>query len=410
VSGLVANLVSLIDRLAQFTTNELRLAVSVLIVVGVLVGGVTVRSLRRRVHERLPNHVADVVLTGVVGGMVLVALVALLVLWGVATDVIDAWDQIGGTLGKGFRIVLALVVLAATYVASGFVKRAIDRFVEGHEAITQHQSEIAYRISQLTLYVSAVAIILGLWNVDLSGLLIGAGFLGIVVGMAARQTLGALLAGFVLMFSRPFEIGDWVEIDDEEGIVTDISIVNTRIQTFAGEYVMIPNDIVSGTKIVNKSRKGRLRIEVEVGVDYEADVERAAEIAKEAMKELDEILSVPSPQVVLKEFGDSAVVLSLRFWIDKPSARRQWRARTAVIESVKEAFEREGVKIPFPQRELTGREESGGLQLAGDSVPPEPTTDGGTTESGTTTGTGEPTDSDGEGTDDHEKTDGGEQE
>jgi small-conductance mechanosensitive channel len=410
VSGLVANLVSLIDRLAQFTTNELRLAVSVLIVVGVLVGGVTVRSLRRRVHERLPNHVADVVLTGVVGGMVLVALVALLVLWGVATDVIDAWDQIGGTLGKGFRIVLALVVLAATYVASGFVKRAIDRFVEGHEAITQHQSEIAYRISQLTLYVSAVAIILGLWNVDLSGLLIGAGFLGIVVGMAARQTLGALLAGFVLMFSRPFEIGDWVEIDDEEGIVTDISIVNTRIQTFAGEYVMIPNDIVSGTKIVNKSRKGRLRIKVEVGVDYEADVERAAEIAKEAMKELDEILSVPSPQVVLKEFGDSAVVLSLRFWIDKPSARRQWRARTAVIESVKEAFEREGVKIPFPQRELTGREESGGLQLAGDSVPPEPTTDGGTTESGTTTGTGEPTDSDGERTDDHEKTDGGEQE
>jgi small-conductance mechanosensitive channel len=215
-----------------------------------------------------------------------------------------------------------------------------------------------------------------MWEVDLSGLLVGAGFLGIVVGMAARQTLGALLAGFVLMFSRPFEIGDWVEIDDEEGIVTDISIVNTRIQTFAGEYVMIPNDIVSGRKIVNKSRKGRLRIEVEVGVDYEADVERAADVAKEAMKGLDEILSVPTPQVVLKEFGDSAVVLSLRFWIDKPSARRQWRARTAVIESVKAAFDSEGIKIPFPQRELTGREESGGFELAGERSAPEPATDG----------------------------------
>ena len=214
MSGLVANLVSLIDQLAQFTTDELRLAVTALIVVGVLVGGVAARSLRRRVHERLPNHVADVVLASAVGGMLLVAVISLLVLWEVATDVATAWDQIGGTLGKGFRVVLALVVLAAAYVTSGFVKRAIDRFVEGHEAITQHQSEIVYRLSQLTLYVSAVAIILGLWKVDLSGLLIGAGFLGIVVGMAARQTLGALLAGFVLMFSRPFEIGDWVEIDD----------------------------------------------------------------------------------------------------------------------------------------------------------------------------------------------------
>ncbi len=88
--------------------------------------------------------------------------------------------------------------------------------------------------------------------------------------MAARQTLGSLLAGFMLMFARPFEIGDWVEIEEKEGIVTDISIVNTRIQTFDGEYVMIPNDTVGGSTIVNRSRKGRLRLEVDVGIDYDA--------------------------------------------------------------------------------------------------------------------------------------------
>jgi small-conductance mechanosensitive channel len=371
----VISLASLIDQLAQFDGDQLRLVISALIVVGVLAGAVAVRRLGRRVEQRLPNFVADVVLAGVVG-LFLIAVVSLLVLWGVATDVAEAWDQIGGTIGKGFKFVLVLVVVASVYVANGFAKRAIDRFAEGHETITEHQSEIVYRVSQLTVWIAAIAVILGMWDVDLSGLLVGAGFLGIVVGMAARQTLGALLAGFVLMFSRPFEIGDWVEIDDEEGIVTDISIVNTRIQTFAGEYVMIPNDIVSGRKIVNKSRKGRLRIEVEVGVDYEADVERASEVATEAMKDLDEILSVPTPQVVLKEFGDSAIVLALRFWIAKPSARRQWRARTAVIESVKAAFDREGIKIPFPQRELTGREESGGFELAGERSAPEPATDG----------------------------------
>jgi Small-conductance mechanosensitive channel len=207
--------------------------------------------------------------------------------------------------------------------------------------------------------------------VDLTGVLVGAGFLGIVVGMAARQTLGAVLAGFVLMFARPFEIGDWVQIGDNEGIVTDISIVNTRVQTFDGEFVMVPNDIVSGQEVVNRSRKGRLRIEVEVGVDYDTDVPMAKELAGEAMDDLDAILSVPTPQVVVKQFGDSAIVLGCRFWIDKPSARRKWRARTAVVEAVKAHFDEAGVKIPFPQREVSGRAETGGFRVR--EQPPEET-------------------------------------
>jgi small-conductance mechanosensitive channel len=375
VNGLLRSFFSTIDQLANFTPTE-QVAATVAILLGV---GIAVRSVpyvRPRVRRRFSRRVGDVALLAGISAILFVAVVSLLVLWGKGTDAASALDRVNATVGKGIRVLFTLAVLAAAYITTGFVKTAIDRLVGDHDTITEHQSEIIYRVAQLTTYISTVAIILGLWNVDLSGLLVGAGFLGIVVGMAARQTLGALLAGFVLMFSRPFEIGDWVEINDEEGIVTDISIVNTRIQTFAGEYVMIPNDIVSGRKIINKSRKGRLRIELEVGVDYEADAERAADIAKEAMKGLDEILSVPTPQVVLKEFGDSAVVLSLRFWIDKPSARRQWRARTTVIKSVKAAFDREDVKIPFPQRELTGRQESGGFELATEQRAPEAATDG----------------------------------
>ncbi|WP_276301381.1 mechanosensitive ion channel family protein [Halorussus lipolyticus] len=380
MSDLLTGFFAVIDRLTTFTTTE-QVAATVAILVGVAVAIFGGRYVRPKVQRRLPHRVGDVALLVGFSGVLFVATVSLLVLWGKGTNAAKALDQINATVGKGFRVLFALAVVAGAYIVTGFVKKAIDRFVDGHDTISQHQSEIVYRVSQLTVYVSAVAIILGLWDVNLSGLLVGAGFLGIVVGMAARQTLGALLAGFVLMFSRPFEIGDWVKIDDEEGIVTDISIVNTRIQTFAGEYVMIPNDIVSGEKIVNKSRKGRLRIEVDVGVDYETDVDRAAELAKETMKDCDEVLTVPTPKVVLKEFGDSAVTLGLRCWIDKPSARRQWRARTAIIGSVKETFDAEGIKIPYPQRELTGREESGGFRVASEAeapISPEPTTDGGT--------------------------------
>ncbi|WP_246045701.1 mechanosensitive ion channel family protein [Halorussus ruber] len=378
MSGLLTGFFSVIDQLTNFTPTE-QVAATVAIVLGVLAAVWAGRYVRPRIRQRLPHRVGDVALLSGIAAILFVATVSLIVLWNKGTNAANALDQIGATAGKGFQVLFALAVAAGAYIVTGFVKTAIDRLVEEQDTISQHQSEIVYRVSQLTIYVSAGAIILGMWDVDLSGLLVGAGFLGIVVGMAARQTLGALLAGFVLMFSRPFEIGDWVEIDGEEGIVTDISIVNTRIQTFAGEYVMIPNDIVSGEKIVNKSRKGRLRIEVEVGVDYDADVERAADLAEETMKDLDEVLTVPTPKVVLKEFGDSAVTLVLRCWIDKPSARRQWRARTAIIQSVKRTFDSEGIKIPFPQQELTGREESGGFQLTGEApVAPEPTTDGGT--------------------------------
>jgi small-conductance mechanosensitive channel len=362
------DLTAVADQLRQFDTAQLRLAVSGLIVLSVATAILSARYLRSWLRERFHSRVADVVLTASIAVVVFGSAVALLVLWGLATDAARVLAQVSDTAGTGARILVALAVAASAYVASGVICRAIDRLTDAHDTISEHQSEIAFRIAQLTVYVTAGSIIVGtIWNVDLSGLLVGAGFLGIIVGMAARQTLGSLLAGFVLMFSRPFEIGDWIEVAEEEGIVTDISIVNTRIQTFSGEYVMIPNDIVSGEKIINKSRKGRLRIEVEVGVDYEADVERAADLATDAMKGLDEILSVPTPQVVVQGFGDSAVVLGLRFWIDKPSSRRRWRARTAVVKSVKEAFDREGVKIPFPQRELTGRQESGGFRVAGEA-------------------------------------------
>jgi small-conductance mechanosensitive channel len=155
------------------------------------------------------------------------------------------------------------------------------------------------------------------------------------------------------------------------------------MQTFAGEYVMIPNDVVSAESVVNRSRKGRLRVEVEVDIDYDADPEHAAEVAHDAVTGLDAVLRVPTPQVVVKRFADSSIVLGVRVWIDNPSARRKWRTRTAVVSAVKEAFDREGVKIPFPQRELTGREEAGGFvlsegqRLAGSPEPPTAEPDGG---------------------------------
>jgi small-conductance mechanosensitive channel len=285
--------------------------------------------------------------------------------WGQAVAVASVFEGYDFGYESFVKLGLSVLLIVGAYTMTSLVRRLVDEVTEARPGVSQHQREIAYRIAQLSLYVVGVAIVLAIWEVNLGGVLVGAGFLGIVVGMAARQTLGALLAGFVLMFSRPFEIGDWIEVGDHEGIVTDITVVNTRIQTFDGEYVMIPNDVVSSESLVNRSRKGRLRIEVEVGVDYDADPKRAADLALEAVEDLDEPLNVPTPQVVLKRFADSAVLLGVRVWIDRPSARRKWRTQTSVIAAVKDAFESADVKIPFPQRELMARTEEDGFVVAG---------------------------------------------
>ncbi len=296
------------------------------------------------------------------GGLFVIAV------WGLAGPLFEEIQSYGLGPQSVVNAVLGLIVFVTAYAMTDVVGRITRELSDGRRAITEHQREIVYRLSQVTLYTIAGSLVLGIWGVDLGGILVGAGFLGIVVGLAARQTLGALLAGFVLMFSRPFEIGDWIEVGDHEGIVTDITIVTTRMQTFDGEYVMIPNDVVSSESVVNRSRKGRLRIEVDVGVDYDADPREAAKVARDAVRGLDNVLRVPTPQVVVKEFGASAVVLGVRVWIDNPSARRMWRTRTAVVGAVKTAFDEAGIKIPFPQRELTGREEAGGLRLAEGAV------------------------------------------
>ncbi|UIO98575.1 mechanosensitive ion channel family protein [Halobaculum sp. CBA1158] len=270
------------------------------------------------------------------------------------------------------RAVLTFGILAGATLLTRLTKRTIRKVGRQRSALSDHQSEIAHHVVQVTVYAIALMVVFAVWGVNPGSLLVGAGFAGIVLGLAARQTLGAVLAGFVVLFSRPFELGDWVVIGDQEGVVTDITIVNTQIRTFDDEYVMIPNDLVTDTDVVNRSRRGRLRLNLDVGVDYAADVDEAIEIAEEAMTDIDLVLSAPDPHVVLTGFDDDAVGLRLRFYIDNPSARKMWKARTRVTLAVKRAFDESGIEIPFPQRELSARPGTDGLRVAAGDEPIDP--------------------------------------
>ncbi|WP_255195845.1 mechanosensitive ion channel family protein [Halorarius litoreus] len=320
-------------------------------------------NLKSEMESESAEAVQAIVVTalGVVSGVLLV------LVWRATRWVGEALATIEPSPTDGVKVLITVLAFGIAYTGTRITKRFI-RFGEGRNAITNHQREILHHVLQLVVYLPAIAFTVAIWGVPAEDLFLSASVLGVVLGLAARQTLGAVLAGFVLLFSRPFEVGDWVEIDDNEGIVTDISIVNTQLQTFDDELVMIPNDQITDEAVVNRSRNDRLRVQVDVGVDYETDVAHAMSVAAEAMDGIDMLMDGPEPDVVVERFGDSAVVLNLRFWIEHPTIQRKWAAQNRVMEAVKEAFEEEGIAIPFPQRVLSGREQAGGLQVTGGAV------------------------------------------
>lgn len=358
---------SVVGVLTGVETTEARLAVTAVAVGLLLAVLATSRPLQRRLSERVRPLTADVLTTVVLVGVSLLTLAVLVAVWEFTDELRDLWEA--GYIDESTlaRAAVSVVMLGTAHLLTRFVKRVLDDVMGSTANVSDHQREVSYRLTQVVVWALVSFLVLGIWIDDLGGLLVGAGFLGIVVGLAARQTLGSLISGFVLMFSRPFEVGDWVVVDDHDGVVTDISMVNTRIQTPDGEYVMIPNDRVGSTAVINRSKRGRLRVDIEVGIDYEADVERAAACARSAVEALEKSMSTPAPQVATSAFGESAVVLGVRFWVENPTSRRVTTARTEAIGAIKSAFDEDGITIPYPQRELSSRTERREFRFVDDS-------------------------------------------
>jgi len=343
------------------------------LVVGVFLASLLIHLTGQMVRERYDPHgsLVEAAQAALIVGLATAATWSVLELWSAGAQLENLGNLFRPDAGTVVLSIATLFMFLAAWGASHLADRLMRVLVEESRSFSQHQRKVGENLAQIVLYLIAVVASLAVWGVDLGDVLLGAGFLSVVLGLAARQTLSSVLAGFILLFGRPFDVGDWVAIEDREGEVTDVSIVNTELRTFNDEYVTIPNDVMVSRSLVNRSRRGRLRIDVSVGVDYDDDPEYAREVASEAMRSLDreELLTRPAPEAVLTGFGDSAVVLELRFWIGEPTARRRWAAQSAVVAAVKSAFEREELTIPFPQRTVERRDADSGRSdsLAGRS-------------------------------------------
>jgi len=199
------------------------------------------------------------------------------------------------------------------------------------------------------------------FNVDLTSVAVIVGFLSVGIGFGLQYVASDIASGFILLFERPARIGDWIELDGGiEGRVENISLRSTRILTNENMSVILPNSKLVQNKFVNFSYGDRrVRLNIPVGVGYTSDLKKASEALLEAAESVEEVLSEPAPQVHFDAFGESALKLQIRVWIDEP--RDQAVIRSRVNFAIERTFRKHDIEIPFPQRDLHIRSTSIGI-------------------------------------------------
>ena len=260
----------------------------------------------------------------------------------------------------------ALVIFLASFVQS-FMKHLIPYFEKTIASKTETKLDnvildLLKSFSSIIIYGTAIVFALDLLGLNIMPLVAGAGVAGLAIGFAAKDTLSNLIAGVLLIIDRPFEVGDRIEVWSAPtnsatwGDVIDIGLRATKIRTTDNIVIVIPNNEVMRRDIINYTAiTSHIRVRIPIGIAYEADVKRAKEAIVKIALEMDWVLTNPAPKVVVKSFGESSVNLEARVWIKE--ARKRIDTISHVTDRVKEVFQKEGIEIPYPKRDIFIRRE-----------------------------------------------------
>jgi small conductance mechanosensitive channel len=173
--------------------------------------------------------------------------------------------------------------------------------------------------------------------------------LGFVLGFALGDTLSNIASGFMIAITKPFKKGDYVTANGESGTIRNVGISITEIDTIDNKRVIIPNKLVWGGNVTNYTHHKTRRVDMEVGVGYNDDLDKVIKSTMQLIKSDKRVLTDPEPQVAVKEMADSAVILTIRPWV---KTEDYWDFFFDFQKAIKQKYDKEGISIPFPQRDV----------------------------------------------------------
>ncbi len=249
----------------------------------------------------------------------------------------------------GLDVVGALIILIGGWVAAGWVRRKLLRVLERTPRVDQTLRPVIASVVRYIILVFVLIAVLARFGVQTTSIiaLLAAG--GLAVGLALQGTLQNIAAGIMLLFLRPFRVGDYIDAEGLAGTVNEIGLFTTQMRTYDGIYVEVPNGQLWNRAIRNYSRVEARRLDLAVGIAYDDDIDKALAAMMDLLVKDERVNDDPEPQVMVKELGDSSVNLNLRCWI---APGDYWGLRFDLTKAIKQRLDAEGITIPFPQRDV----------------------------------------------------------
>jgi small conductance mechanosensitive channel len=247
------------------------------------------------------------------------------------------------------NIIFMLLTIIIGYFVTILISRAVKKAML-RAKMSEILAEFSRRIIKYFLLIFIVAFSIGFLGIDALGGILGLSVVsGFVLGFALKDTLGNLAAGFMLAVTKPFKKGDYVEIAGHEGSINNVGISITTMTTVDNKRIIIPNGQVYGTSMVNYTALKQRRIDMQVGIGYSDDIGKATKVALDVITKHKMVLKDPSPTIAVGNLGDSSVDLLVRPWVNTSD---YWDAKFELTQQIKEAFDKNGINIPFPQRDV----------------------------------------------------------
>jgi len=247
-----------------------------------------------------------------------------------------------------FKILLAVVILI---IGSKLIKIIIKLLNKSHsyakldESVRSFLNSFIRVVLYAVLYITAATAL----GVPETSLVTALASCGLAVGLALQGSLSNFVGGLMILIFKPFVIGDYIVSGTFEGTVKEINVLYTVIVTLDNRTVTIPNGSISNAPVVDVTGQATRRLEISVGISYNADIDKALSVLSALAANNKEILQTPAPQAVVDNLGESSIDLILRFWVN---TENYWPVRYQMLKDVKQALDENGIEIPFPQLDV----------------------------------------------------------
>ncbi|WP_431700741.1 mechanosensitive ion channel family protein [Pseudomonas sp. BR20] len=253
----------------------------------------------------------------------------------------------------GSRVLLAVITLAIGWWLINVLTHRVGRLLAMRNADLALQHFIT-SLANIALKVMLIVSVASMIGVATTSFVAAIGAATLAIGLALQGSLANFAGGVLILLFRPFRIGDWIEAQGTSGTVDSIQIFHTVLRTGDNKTVIVPNGILSNGIITNTNRQPTRKVVFDVGVDYEADLQKAREVLLELAKD-PRVLTDPAAVAVVSTLGDSSITVSLRCWTNTAD---YWDVMFMLNELTRDRLKAAGIDIPFPQRVIRVMQEA----------------------------------------------------